>query len=472
MEARSPSLVGTTMTNQIRHPELVSGSISPLHTSVCAARWMLKQVQHDVGGNASLRPLRVCVNSLICHSRESGERSDRQVNPWAELSEKRFAQRHEGIKRLLPVFVSSCELKTYRARKYKTMGSRFRGNDNLGVLGCVNGYARRPSAGWGLSRLSAKWFAQRHEGTKRLLPVFVSSCEPKTYRVRKYKTMGSRFRGNDNVGVLGCVNGYARRPELVCASTPAALWSISPLVPLVCAARWMLKQVQHDVGRSIPPRPLRFCVIPLMCHSRESGNPWAELSSKWFAQRHEGTKKLLRVFVSSCELKSFSARQYRTMGSRFRGNDNFGVLGCVNEYSRRPSAGWGLYRLSAKWFAQRHEGTKKLLRVFVSSCEPKSCRVRKCKTMGSRFRGNDNGGAFGCVSRYPRRPELVCASTPAALGSISPLYPSVGLAQWMLKQVQHDAGGNASLRPLRLCVNPLMCHSRFRGSDNFGVLGA
>jgi hypothetical protein len=123
---------------QIRHPELVSGSISPLVPSVFAARWMLKQVQHDVGGNASLRPLRLCVNSLICHSRESGKLSDRQVNPWAELSAKWFAQRHEGIKKLLRVFVSSCELKTYRARKYETMGSRFRGNDNVGVLRGVN----------------------------------------------------------------------------------------------------------------------------------------------------------------------------------------------------------------------------------------------------------------------------------------------------------------------------------------------
>jgi hypothetical protein len=124
--------------NVRRHPELVSGSISPLVPSVCAARWMLKQVQHDVGGNASLRPLRLCVNSLICHSRESGERSDRQDNPWTELLAIWFAQRHEGTKRLLPVFVSSCELKTYRARKYKTMGSRFRGNDNFGVLGGVH----------------------------------------------------------------------------------------------------------------------------------------------------------------------------------------------------------------------------------------------------------------------------------------------------------------------------------------------
>ena len=30
-----------------RHPELVSGSISPLGSSACGARWMLKRVQHD-----------------------------------------------------------------------------------------------------------------------------------------------------------------------------------------------------------------------------------------------------------------------------------------------------------------------------------------------------------------------------------------------------------------------------------------
>jgi hypothetical protein len=241
---------------QIRHPELVSGSILPLHTSVCGAGWMLKQVQHDVGGNDSLRPLRLCVNSLICHSRESG-------NPWTELS--------------------------------------------------------------------TKWFAQRHEGIKKLLRVFVSSCELKTYRARKYKTMDSRFRGNDNFGALGCVNGYSRRPELVWASTPGAPGSISPLAPSVSVARWMLKRVQHDVGGNAS---LRLCVNSLICHSRESGersdrqvNPWTELSAKWFAQRHEGIKKLLRVFVSSCELKSYSARKYKTMGSRFRGNDNFGVSG-------------------------------------------------------------------------------------------------------------------------------------------------
>jgi hypothetical protein len=232
------------MTNQIRHPELVSGSILPLHTSVCGARWMLKQVQHDVGGNASLRPLRLCVNPN----------------------------------------------------------------------------SRRPSAGWGLSRLSVKWFAQRHEGTKRLLRVFVSSCELKSFYARQYRTMGSRFRGNDNVGVLGRVNGYARHPELVCASTPAAPGSISPLAPSVRVARWMLKRVQHDVGNNLPP------------YFRRPSAGWglSRLSAKWFAQRHEGIKKLLRVFVSSCELKSFYARQYRTMGSRFRGNDNVGVLGCVN----------------------------------------------------------------------------------------------------------------------------------------------
>ncbi len=68
------------------------------------------------------------VNSSICHSRESG-------NPWAELSAKCFAQRHEGIKKLLPVFVSSCEQKSHRARKHEAMGSRFRGNDNVLAMG-------------------------------------------------------------------------------------------------------------------------------------------------------------------------------------------------------------------------------------------------------------------------------------------------------------------------------------------------
>jgi hypothetical protein len=36
-----------------------------------------------------------------------------------------------------------------------------------------------------------------------LLPVFASSCEPKSCRARKHETMGSRLRGNDNVWILG-----------------------------------------------------------------------------------------------------------------------------------------------------------------------------------------------------------------------------------------------------------------------------
>ena len=185
--------------NVCRHPELVSGSISPLAPSGCVARWMLKRVQHDVGNN-------------------------------------------------LPP------------------------------------YFRRPSAGWGLSRVSSKHGANRPSA------------------------IGSSLRWSDGV--------FGER--------------ISPLVPSGCVARWMLKQVQHDVGRNASLRPLRLCVNSLICHSRESGNPWAELSAKWFAQRHEGIKRLLRVFVSSCEPKSYRAQKDETMGSRFRGNDNFGTLGCVN----------------------------------------------------------------------------------------------------------------------------------------------
>ena len=40
--------------NVRRHPELVSGSISPLCPSVLASRWMLKQVQHDVERNVAI----------------------------------------------------------------------------------------------------------------------------------------------------------------------------------------------------------------------------------------------------------------------------------------------------------------------------------------------------------------------------------------------------------------------------------
>ena len=194
--------------NVCRHPELVSGSISPLAPSGCVARWMLKRVQHDVGNN-------------------------------------------------LPP------------------------------------YFRRPSAGWGLSRLSAKWFAQRHEGIKKLLLVFVSSCEPKTYRVRQYETMGSRFRGNDNVGAFGCVNGCARHPELVCACPPAAPGSISPLAPSVSVARWMLKRVQHDVGGNVSLRSLRLCVNS---YFRRPSVGWglSRLSSKHNAKRPSAIGSSLR----------------------------------------------------------------------------------------------------------------------------------------------------------------------------------
>ena len=113
--------------NVRRHPEFVSGSILPLCPSVSASRWMLKQVQHDVEGNASLRHLRLCVKPYFRRLSEG----------WglSHVSVKWFAQRHEGIKKLLWVLVSSCELKTYRARKYKAMVSRFRGNDNVWILG-------------------------------------------------------------------------------------------------------------------------------------------------------------------------------------------------------------------------------------------------------------------------------------------------------------------------------------------------
>jgi hypothetical protein len=70
---------------QFRHPELVSGSISPLYSSGCVERWMLKQVQHDgdwggeVAHRLSASP-RLCSNHFSRHPREGGGPSpDRSV---------------------------------------------------------------------------------------------------------------------------------------------------------------------------------------------------------------------------------------------------------------------------------------------------------------------------------------------------------------------------------------------------------
>ena len=75
---------------------------------------------------------------------------------------------------------------------------------------------------------------------------------------------------------------------------------------------------------------------------------------------------------------------------------------------RRPSEGWGPSRLSIKRSVMLH-GTK-----------------------GS----------------SPRWSEGVCGERDL------PLIPSVFVARWMLKQVQHDAERDTPLLPLRLCVNP------------------
>jgi hypothetical protein len=66
-----------------RHPELVSGSISPLSSSVCLAGWVLKQVQHDGVGEwwrDSFASSRLRVTHLSRHPREGGGPSpDRSV---------------------------------------------------------------------------------------------------------------------------------------------------------------------------------------------------------------------------------------------------------------------------------------------------------------------------------------------------------------------------------------------------------
>jgi hypothetical protein len=140
---------------------------------------------------------------------------------------------------------------------------------------------RRPSVGWGLSRLS-----------------FERS-------VIRQGAIGSSPRRSDG----GCGEGHLL------------------LTPLVRVARWMLKQVQHDAGRSAP-----FC-------------------------------------------------------------------------PRRTSAGWGLLRLSIK---------RSVIRQGA---------------IGSTLHWSDGRCGEGDL----------------------PLTPSVCVARWMLKQVQHDAERSIALR---LCVNP------------------
>ena len=69
---------------------------------------------------------------------------------------------------------------------------------------------------------------------------------------------------------------------------------------------------------------------------------------------------------------------------------------CVNLFYCHSRAGGNPWRdLSEIGFARRQEDTKKLLRVFVSLCEPKSSRMWKHQTMDPRLRGDDNIGFFG-----------------------------------------------------------------------------
>ena len=191
---------------------------------------------------------------------------------------------------------------------------------------------------------------------------------------------------------------------------PSAGWGLSRLAIKRSVIRQgaigsSLRWSDGGCGSDISLRPLRFCVNLFICQSRESRNAWVDLSVKWFAQRHEGTKRLLPVFVSSCEPKTYHTRKYRAMCSRFRGNDNVRTLGSVDEKTRRPSVGGGLSRLS-----------------FEHSAD--------------------------AIGSSPRRSDGVWGARDF------PLTPSVCVARWMLKQVQHDAGRSIALRPLRLCVNP------------------
>ena len=127
--------------------------------------------------------------------------------------------------------------------------------------------------------------------------------------------------------------------------------------------------------------PPRLRVNPLLCHSRAGGNPWPDFSEIGFARRHKDTKKVLRVLMSLCEPKSSHVWKHQTIDPRLRGDDNIGLRLSIPKPGPTPChsrAGGNPWRdFSEIGFAQRHEGTKKLLRVLVSLCEPKSSHVGK-----------------------------------------------------------------------------------------------
>jgi|JI10StandDraft_1071094.scaffolds.fasta_scaffold309438_2 hypothetical protein len=113
-----------------RHPELVSGSISPLTPSASAARWMLKQVQHDDSGDVGRNPFapsRLRVNPLSRHPREGW-------GPSPALYFRAEAQRRKGVSLRL---CASARTKFLGKLAGQGLDSRFRGNDEVFVNSAV-----------------------------------------------------------------------------------------------------------------------------------------------------------------------------------------------------------------------------------------------------------------------------------------------------------------------------------------------
>jgi hypothetical protein len=143
---------------------------------------------------------------------------------------------------------------------------------------------RRPSAGWGLSRLSIKRSVIRQgaigssprrsdggcgEGHLLLTPL-VRVARWMLKQVQHDAGRSAPFcprRTSAGWGLLRLsikrsVASHGTIGSSPCRSDGGCGERDFPLTPSVCVARWMLKQVQHDAGRSISPRPLRRCVNP------------------------------------------------------------------------------------------------------------------------------------------------------------------------------------------------------------------
>ncbi len=54
----------------LRHPELVSGSTSPIAQSVIGAPWILKRVQHDGLGNSLCGFVASCESNFLAQRHE------------------------------------------------------------------------------------------------------------------------------------------------------------------------------------------------------------------------------------------------------------------------------------------------------------------------------------------------------------------------------------------------------------------